>query len=108
MALLKPVNRIDDAIKNLHDLSTWLWGEGRFQVLDAVHEVRRQAIWFAGCLQVRQALEQLTEHDPNFSPSEVGAKAKVRTSGTKTQVWVRISGEVKGEGILKHPVIAIC
>src|SRR5687767_9856569 len=52
-------------------------GEADRQVLDAVDEIRAQALGGAVNLDIGEAAEELLEHDLEFLAREAGAQAKV-------------------------------
>src|SRR5260370_38907563 len=76
-------------------------------VQDAVVEIGEQEFGLADGADVRQAAEQLAEHDLEFHPGQVGAQAHVRTGTAEADMLPRVPGDVEDVGVLEHRRIAV-
>src|SRR2546426_6966200 len=73
--------------------------------LDAVDEVRAQALDRPGQLDVRQAAQQLLEHDLDLQAGQVGAQAEVMPDA-KGEVVVRRAADVETVGVREDLLVA--
>ena len=76
-------------------------------MLDAVDEVRAQAVGLGRGPDVGEVAEELAEHHRDLAPGQVGAEAEVRARGAEADVGVGVAQHVEALGVLEHVLVAV-
>ena len=76
-------------------------------MLDAVDEVRAEALDVAGELDVGQPVEDLLEHRPDLELGQVGSETEVRAAAAEGDVVVRRAGDVERVRVVEHLFVAV-
>ena len=73
-----------------------------------MNEGALQHIGVTGNVNVGKAVQQLFEHHADLPARQVGAKAKVGATSTKTSMFIGRSAKVEGLWVAKLTFVAVC